>query len=256
MNRPLCYHNTRKGNAAGMIGAFVQGSGADVTKTLEFQPGREAVFWGVDAATLAIWRQVVKSGTPFYYMDYGYFRSKWTGGDYFRITRNAEQCSGEGVSNGERWRALGLEIKPWRKTGEHVLVACQSDFWHERHGDGSAKAFAEKVTRKLAEFTNRPVIVRGKPIAGHVEPPLSEHLRDCWAVVIYSSMVGAEALLEGVPVFALGPTALQPMSSGALESIESPRYPKEREQWAGVLADNQWRLQEIADGTAWRDLTA
>jgi hypothetical protein len=255
--KPLCYHNVRKGNAAAMIEAFARGSGADITKTLEFVPGRPAVFWGVDAATLAIWRQVVKTGTPYYYIDHGYFRSKWTGGDFFRVTRDAEQCRAIGEeTTGERWRALELEIKPWRKSGEHVIVACQSDFWHERHGDGSAKAFADKVVRKLGEYTKRPVVVRGKPIAGHTEPSLAEHFRDCWAVVTYSSMVGAEGLLEGIPVFALGPTALQPMSSGGLESIESPRYPKEREQWAGVLADNQWRLSEIADGTAWKALTA
>src|SRR5688572_2724195 len=95
--KPLCYLNTAKGNAATMMEAFAQGAGAEITTKLEFQPGREAVFWGVDRATLPIWNQVQATDTPFWYVDNGYFRSKHVGGDYYRITHNATQCAGLGT---------------------------------------------------------------------------------------------------------------------------------------------------------------
>lgn len=253
--RPLCYLNREKGNAEMLMRAFAAGSGAEITTRLEFVPGRQAVFWGVDRETLPIWREVVRTATPYVYVDNGYFRSKWSGGDYYRVTLNAEQCSGDGRGDAMRWRGLDLEFSPWRRFGTHVLIACQSDFWHERHGDGSAAEYAGKVESALRAFTRRPIIVRGKPIAGHVEPPLRDHLADCWAVVTHSSMVGVEALLSGVPVFVTSKCALSPMSGGELSDIEAPRR-ADREPWAAVLAANQWRLAEIRSGEAWRKVTA
>lgn len=261
MKPPLCYLNTAKGNAREMMEVFAAGSGAEITTNLELVPGREAVLWGVDRLTLPLWQEIVKTKTPYWYVDNGYFRSKWSGGDYYRITRNAEQCTGDGESDGARWRALGLKFQPWRKSGTHILIACQSDFWHERHGDGSAAEFARRVTKRLMQITSafdvkRPIIVRGKPIGGHKEPPLAEQLADCWAVVTYSSMVATDALLAGVPAFVLAPGAAAPVTHSDLWEIERPLYPGGREHWAAVLADNQWRLGEIRDGTAWRMLHA
>lgn len=254
--RPLCYLNEGKGNAAALIGAFAEGSGAEVTRTLQFVPGREAVFWGVDRATLPVYRAVIRSNTPFLYIDNGYFRSRWAGGDYYRVTRNAEQCSGVGASDGVRWRALGMKIAPWTMAGSHVLIACQSDFWHERHGDGSAAEFGAKVKVELARHTDRRIIIRDKPIGGHREPPLAEHLRDCWAVVTHSSIVAAEAILAGIPAFMLATSAMTAIALEDLSMIEKPLRPQGREPWASVLADHQWTLGEIRSGKAWRDLGA
>lgn len=254
MNRPLCYLNTAKKNAQTLVGAFADGSGAEITKKMEFQPGREAVFWGVDRETLPIYNEVLATGTPYWYMDNGYFKSKWSGGDYYRITRNAEQHSGKGTTDGNRWCALNIKIMPWTMSGEYILVACQSDFWHERHGDGSAAEFGEKVKAELAKYTKRPVIVRGKPIGGHVEPPLDQQIAGAWATVAYSSIVAAQGILAGVPAFMLAPGAMGSVANLDLSKIENPYRPAARRRWAGVLADNQWRLEEIRNGTAWKAL--
>lgn len=250
--KPLAYLNLQKGNAKAMMEAFAEGSGAEITTKLEFQPGREAVFWGVDRLTLPLWRKVQETRTPFWYVDNGYFRSRYSGGDHYRVTRNAMQCKGDGTSDGARWRALDIALQPWRADGRHILIACQSDFWHERHGHGSAAGFAERVRKEM--HTKRPIIVRGKPIGGHVEPPLDVHLKDCWAVVTHSSMAAAEALLAGVPAFVLAPSAMVSVTLDDLSLIEFPACPSDRERWASVLADNQWRLSEIKAGVAWKAL--
>lgn len=252
----LCYLNPRKGNAREMMEAFAAGSGAEVTTRLEFVPEREAVFWGVDRETLPIWRRVIETATPYWYVDNGYFRSKWTGGSYYRVTRNAEQCSGTGESDGSRWRKLLLRISPWTCSGRHVLVACQSDFWHERHGHGSAAEFGAAMSAELARHTTRPVIVRGKPIGGHKEPPLAEHLRDCWSVVTYSSILAAEAILAGVPAIVLAKGAMQTVARNDISEIERPLRSDDRERWAAVLADNQWTPAEIRNGAAFAALNS
>lgn len=252
--KPIAYLNPAKANNGTMLAAFAEGSGAEITEKLELVPGRPAVFYGVDRQTLPLWREVMHTGHEYFYIDNGYFRSKWQGGDHFRITRNAPQCSGLGESTGERWRALDLQIQPWRRIGTHVLIACQSDFWHERHGQNSAVQFAQGVYDALGKVTQRKVVIRQKPMKGRTEPPLLQALNDCWAVVTHSSMVALEAILCGVPAFVTAPSALSPVAFSGVAEIESPFYPEDREGWAASLADNQWTMREIRDGTAWRAL--
>lgn len=250
----LAYLNPSKSNNLAMLNAFADGSGAEVTERLELVAGRPAVFYGVDQKTLTLWREVQRAGHPYFYIDNGYFRSKWQGGDYYRVTRNAPQCSGLGESDGKRWAALGIEIQSWRRSGSHVLIACQSDFWHERHGHGSAAAFADKVTAALRAFTGRPIVVRKKPLKGASEPPLQEALAGCWAVVTHSSMVALEAIISGVPAFTTAKSAFSPVTFSGVGEIESPFYPEDRQGWVESLADNQWTIAEIRNGTAWRAL--
>jgi hypothetical protein len=252
--KAICYWNPAKGNSRSMLEAFASGSGAEITNKLQLTDGI-AVLWGVDKATLPLWNEIQRTKHQFIYVDNGYFRSKWQGGDHYRITVNAEQHSGVGSSNGERWKRLDIQIKPWRRDGKHILIACQSDFWHERHGHGSAAGFSANVTRALRQFTDRLIVSRMKPIGVHKEPPLSESLKDCWAVVTHSSMVALEAMLQGIPAFVLAKCALSPVSLSDLSKIETPVYP-ELEHWAAVLADNQWTLNEIRNGTAWKALNA
>lgn len=250
----ICYLNPAKGNARTMLEAFAAGSGAEITTKLSIQRGKRHVFWGVDRATLQLFHDVLASGEPYVYMDNGYLRSRWHGGDYYRITLSATQHSGMGTSDGKRFAALKIPIAPWREDGRHILLALQSDWWYERHLLRSAEHFAEMVTAGIRKHTDRPIIVRQKPLNGIKEPPLREQLEGCWAVVTHSSMVAFDALIAGIPAFVLSRSAMAPVTHDTLDLIESPLLAPDRERWLSVLADNQWRLSEIADGTAWRAL--
>jgi len=250
----LCYLNPAKGNARTMLEAFAAGSGAEITTKLSIQRGKRHVFWGVDRQTLPLWNAVQGAGEPYVYLDNGYLRSRWHGGDHFRISLSATQHSGIGESDGKRFRALNIPIAPWREDGEHILLALQSDWWYERHGLVSAENFAGMVTAGIRKHTDRPIVVRRKPLNGAKEPPVKTQLEGAWAVVTHSSMIALDALLAGVPAFVLSRTAMAPVTHDTLDLIESPLLAPDRERWLGVLADNQWRLGEIADGTAWRAL--
>ena len=69
-----------------------------------------------------------------------------------------------------------------------------------------------------------------------------------------ASNAAVEALLSGVPVFCTGPCAAYRMGKPDVTEIETPALPDDRERWARVLAANQWTLDEMADGTCWREL--
>ena len=106
------------------------------------------------------------------------------------------------------------------------------------------------VVAEIQRFTDRPIVIRTKDQA---LGPLSETLRDAWAVVAFNSNVAVEAIAAGVPCFALGPSAATLMSPGPLSEIERPRYPS-REQWLHTLAYKQWTLAEIGRGEHWEHL--
>jgi len=98
------------------------------------------------------------------------------------------------------------------------------------------------------------VRVREKPHAGARNAPLAMDLIDCWAVVAHSSNVAVDALLLGVPVFVTDRCGARRCADTDLSHIESPRMPDDREEWAATLAAQQWTLEEMRSGLAWRML--
>jgi hypothetical protein len=85
---------------------------------------------------------------------------------------------------------------------------------------------------------------------------LAHALRDCWALVTWSSAAANEALLAGVPVFTAGTCAASSMGMADLTRIETPVYPDGRSGWAAALAGRQWTLDEMRLGMAWHALYA
>ena len=59
-----------------------------------------------------------------------------------------------------RWRAQGIEVKPWREDGEHVLVLPQRG--SDRRG-GDAAGWPESTLRRLRTLTTRSVRLRPHP---------------------------------------------------------------------------------------------
>jgi hypothetical protein len=231
--------------------AFAEGCGGDLVDT-RFVANRPAAFYGVSKYTLPIFQACQARGLDHYYVDNGYFRPGHFDG-YFRITRNAPQHSGIGRPDYDRWKALGLAIKPWRTTGRHVLVIGQSRTYFELRGERPVTRFWDIVTA-IAEVTDRPILYRPKPTASGPRRSLAEDLRDAWCVVAFTSNVAVEALLEGIPVFVTGDCAARVMGETDLGQIETPRRPDTRDEWAAVLAANQWTVDEIRSGKCWRDL--
>jgi len=202
------------------------------------------VFYGVNDSNRAAW----ESGG--WYIDNSYFDSCRQ--RYFRVTKDAIQHSGLGRSDGRRFKALGIAIKPWRD-GSHIVVVQQSESFM-RNVAAYYSDYVADVIVKLADLTDRSLLVRlwtaNKHSAG---ASLQEDLRGAHALVTYSSAAAVTALLDGVPVAVSRMSAAYPMA-GSIDDIEHLPRPDNREEWASVLADNQFTIEEMRDGTAWRML--
>lgn len=241
-----CYPQPGKEKAQRVCEAFARGAHGQVSGILpQLAPG-PAMFYGVRSAWEHLWREALEQRRDWYYADNAYFdvaRER-----YFRVTRNALQHSGAGHSDGRRLAALGIRPRPWRQGGRHILLCTQSAEFMATVA--RSPDWLSDTRDALRRYTDRPVIVRTKS-----DPePLREALKDCWAVVTWSSAAAVEALMAGVPV-CCSPASAAWRFSSQLAAIESPGTPDGREAWAAVLADNQWTLDEIRSGLAWRNLS-
>lgn len=170
----------------------------------------------------------------------------------FRFAKGELQVSRLQPPDFDRLAALRLDVRPWR-SGNHVVVVEQSPHFLALCGAGAD--WLRRTLEAIGKATDRPVVVRPwtRDKAG-AAATLAADLEDAHALVTHMSAAANEALIAGVPVFVTGPCAATPMASGGVEEIERPRYPDERLKWLAGLANSQWTLDELRDGTAWRRL--
>lgn len=200
-----------------------------------------AVFYGVKAGNHEDWLRVLKSKETFYYIDNAYFDQ--TRGTRFRVTKNALQWTPRAEhSTCERFLKLGVAIQPWRHATDkgYILICPQSDD-HMRYTVGWTGRNWLRET--LARYDGDRVKVRAwSADKTTIMQTLSEDLRDARCLVTHTSAAAVMATLAGLPVVCDRQCAAFGM------------YGRDRLWWAGVLADNEFTIEEMKDGTAWRML--
>lgn len=249
------YPTPGKGKARILLDAFCAGAGGKVSNDVSKLQDGGAAFYGVVEATKPIWRQAHNEKRDVYYLDNAYFDSQRE--VYFRATRNRLQHSGFAKSNGKRFKSLGIEIQPWRKAGNHIVVCPQSDqFMREVVGYyGYSTNWLKDTLTALKHYSDRPVIVR--PWNGNKREwyrTLPADLKNAHALVTYSSASAITAILSGVPAICTANDTIARTMAGQLHEIETPPMYDCRQEWASVVADNQWNIDEMRNGTAWRML--
>jgi hypothetical protein len=191
------------------------------------------------------------SGRPWYYLDNAYFDKHR--GIYFRATKNALQVDPSALSSdGRRFEKLAIEIKAWReqRLGD-VLVCPQSESFMKstlgRTGDWTADTL-----NLLEEWGTQRVRVRrwdrDKVKAAVL---LQAELPNLRLLITHSSAAAITAMLEGVPAISEAGAARSITGPLTRESVENPPRPGARIEFARVLADNQFTLEEFRKGTAW-----
>jgi hypothetical protein len=98
-----------------------------------------------------------------------------------------------------RWRGQGIEIRPWRIDGEHVLVLPQRGIGPA--GVSMPRDWPERMLARLRTLTHRPVRLRDHPGNAPAQKPLAADLGGAWCVVTWGSGAAIKALCAGVPAY-------------------------------------------------------
>jgi hypothetical protein len=193
----------------------------------------------------------------FIYWDRGYLRrvfATWLPkgsdmgipGGYYRWHVNAIQMQQVHDVPDDRWKFLRLdqEVKPWRKSGKHIVIAATLPSYWDLFSDAQ---WLPRTLALLKQHTDRPIIVREK----ESKVPLAVELKDAHCLVTHGSVAAVEAVVMGCPVFVDAISAAALVGKTDFTQIEAPIYP-DREKWLHSLAYNQFNEAELVDGTLWR----
>jgi len=235
--------------------AFAAGARAPIVPPAPLLRG-DVMMYGALRGLLPTLMQAQREGRTWFYADNGYLKPGHYRGHY-RITRNALQHDGRGTARPDRWRRLGLTIEPWRRSGRHVVICPPGRLFGALFGFDADQWLSDTLD-VLRRHTDRELRVRVKMSWQEVKTPticpLADDLRDAWALVTHSSNAAVEAGLAGVPVFVTAQCGASRIALTDLTRIEDPAMPDDREEWAAVLAANQWTLAEMREGLCWRML--
>jgi hypothetical protein len=220
--------------------AFAQGCGGEVSDQYD---GGDWCGFGSPQNWFDL-QNAIHSGKRWIYADHGYFGRK----KFYRVTDRAYQHTGAGHSDCRRFDSFEWRIKPWR-CGSHVLVCPQTEGFFRLHGM-DRQVWLDGVIAEIKKNTDREIRIREK----NSHRPFAADLRGAHCVVGYTSNAAVEAILNGVPAICTGRCAASIMATSDFSRIENLRQPDGRREWAGVLADNQWTLDEIKNGMAWEAL--
>ena len=141
---------------------------------------------------------------------------------------------------------------------KHIML-CPSSPTVTHHINGiSQEDWIDQVKEELKLHTTRKVIVRNKPRPGNQwwNTDIKDQLKNCHCVITNMSLAAVDAVLNQVPVIAHKNNIVSPIASRDIKFIEKPFRPgrKTVEEWLKFVANNQFTIEEIRNGIAYKTL--
>jgi hypothetical protein len=197
--------------------------------------------------TVDEWREKRR---PFGYWDRGYARrvfATWLprgdNGGYYRWHLNSFQSQKVRDVPDDRWRSLGVDVRPWQRNGKHIVIAAPTRTYAKFHG---CENWIADTIDALARATDRQLVIRDK----ESKRSLQSDLDGAHCLVSHGSIAAVESIILGCPVVVHHSSAAALVGLTDMSKVETPVYP-DRQPWLNSLAYNQFNENELVDGTLW-----
>jgi len=190
---------------------------------------------------------------------------------------NRDAYFGPDNNNDDRHRLLGLSLKPWRTSGEFILIAGQHDKSLQWKDMPAMATWVHDTITFIRAQTDRPIIFRPHPRCPllAIEHDFKDVKRqtpkqiqntyddfdmqfdNIWATVSWSSNPGIHSVIEGVPAFVSTHSLAYDVANDIdfLHDIENPLMP-DRQQWLNDYAWTEFTVEEISQGIPLKHLTS
>ena len=246
------------------INMFARGAGAKPTKleTWDYSSSSNPlVLRGIMKHKII--KRCWEDARSFRYMDTGYFGNKasrenpngWK--HWHRIVDNDLQHHTVIRRPDNRWRRLDINISH-RKYGSKILIAAPDEKPCIFYGI-NLDQWLDQTISTIRQYTDREIVIRQRDPNRQTRQSnsLEEALHDVHALVTFNSIAASEAVIAGVPAFALAPcNAAMPVSNTNLKDIDNPWFPDKEQTFerACHLAYGKFHIDELRDGKASRIL--
>jgi len=228
---------------------------------------------------------LVSESEPF--RDYpGWLRFGWNGYGW-----NDANCNNNNVGP-ERWNKFesktGIKFKDWKSQGGDIIIMGQKegDSALVRLYDKGYKSFYDwvlDIIKQIRKYSDRRIIIRPHPrgldnglkrtkkivkaldnvfLTENVKrggnqggESLLSDLSRAHCVITFNSLSAIEAVVQGIPVFALDPGSMVwPIAHKDLSQIENLKYDIDMQDWKNKIAYTFWNRHEVKSGETWAHL--
>jgi hypothetical protein len=187
---------------------------------------------------------------------------------------NRDAYFGDMGNNSDRANLLSLELKPWRKDGDYILLCGQHERSEQWKNMPKMPSYVADTITKIRQYTDKQIIFRPHPRCSlpNIEHKFKNVIRqlptksvgsyddfdidysNVWATISYSSNPGIHSILNGVPAF-VGPSSLAyEVANHDLAYIKQP-FIFDRQQWLNDYAWTEFTVEEISSGLPLKRLT-
>jgi len=235
-----------------------------------------SVLWnGRMAQNKTIWERAMAQSKPVVVLEVGGIKR----GETWKVGLNGinrDAFFGDAGNDSRRSDLLNLRLKPWRTSGEYILICGQHDKSLQWQGMPRMSNWFLNTYDEIRKHTDRPIIFRPHPRCRleHIERGLKHVYRqepqhvtntyddfdmgfdNVWATISYSSNPGIHSIINGVPAFVSTHSLVYPAGNDIdfLHTIEQPLMP-DRTQWLNDYAHTEYTIEEIAQGLPLKRLT-
>jgi hypothetical protein len=252
MPRAICLVKDREPYPHQHVITGLRAAGYDVTSTIPGKPKSDdlLIIWNRMGDRHFVARTFEGVGAPVIVNENGWI-GREKGRKFYSLCRNHHNGAGAWkVGDDSRWDRFGIELKPWRKEGRHVLILSSRGIGEP--GVAQPRQWINEAYAQLQKATRRPIKVRNHP--GDSNADISPDLVDCHAVVTWASGAAIKAIAAGIPAFyGLKRWIGAPAACHDLGAIEKP-FLGDRLPMFRRLAWAQWTADEIATGEPIRRL--
>ncbi len=123
----------------------------------------------------------------------GYLGTDASGRQFYAISVGQHH---QGIADDDR-HGPSVELQPWRKDGEHILVCAQRGIGSRLMA--SPPQWHVRIMDRLRGLTDRPLRLRMHPGNQTPKRSLQDDLQGAYACCVWSSGAGVKALALGVP---------------------------------------------------------
>jgi len=240
------------------------------------RPGTDAIaVLGILRGSGLAMKQAKSEGIDYYYMDHAYFNPGYSGKGWMRITKNGHACNTLKPCNADGYNGFAASsskniMHPWSGPKGDKIIICPPThavqwFFEDYNWETSV---VERLKNILPPEQHDRIVVRPKPKEPIVDEKgnllqlrvnaqigsLAKDLEQAYCVIAYNSMVALEATLKGIPVITSEHSCCKHVSF-QIEDIQNPetfnREPGNRQAVLNWLANNQWKMAHLEEGSAW-----
>lgn len=178
------------------------------------------VVHGVLRGMNTVVQESINKNIPWIMMDNGYL------GKYKRVLANSTAPTT--YRQGRRFEH-GMQLLPWRGgTGDKILVLPPSPPYMDTFG---LRDFLNYIAHNVNKYTDKDIIVRGKPAKGRKARPLQEQIKEAYCVISWGSAAALDAIKLGVPTISLGWCPAK-LASKQIEDLETSKMLEEPDRMA------------------------